>query len=238
MKRQPIVFRRLAASVFVVALIACASAATLATEGESRDGLPLLVNENFAEGAAGWTPTEPSGWKLIDTDAGRVFSRHVKASTYKPKHRSPFNIAVFDGALVGDFILEVKVRSTEKEYGHRDVCLVYGYQSPERFYYTHFASKMDPRAHQIFIVNDADRAKISESTTKGVQWTDGWHKLKIVRKVDDGLIEAYFDDMEKPIMTAHDKTFDWGKIGIGAFDDRAEFAEVKLWGKVVEGTEQ
>jgi len=38
------------------------------------------------------------------------------------------------------------------------------------------------------------------------------------------------DDMEKPTMTAHDKTFKSGRIGIGTFDDTADFAEVKLWG--------
>ena len=40
--------------------------------------------------------------------------------------------------------------------------------------------------------------------------------------------------MEKPIETAHDKTFTWGRIGMGTFDDTADFAEVKLWGKKAE----
>jgi hypothetical protein len=131
----------------------------------------------------------------------------------------------------------VKVQSTIKEYPHRDTCLVFGYQNPQRFYYTHFASRMDPHANQIFIVNDAERKKISEKSSDGVKWTDGWHHLKIVRKVKDGLIEAYFDDMTTPIMTAHDKTFTWGQIGIGTFDDTANFSEVKVWGDVVKAAE-
>jgi hypothetical protein len=200
-------------------------------------GLPLLLEEDFSGGFERWKPTEPKAWKLIDVDGGKAFSQFVKKTPYKPKYRSPFNIAILKDVVVSDSVLEVKVQSTIKEYGHRDTCLVFGYQNPQRFYYTHFASKMDPHANQIFIVNDAERTKISEKTSDGVKWTDGWHHLKIVRKVEDGLIEAYFDDMKTPIMTAHDKTFTWGQIGIGTFDDTANFSEVKLWGDVVKSAE-
>lgn len=92
----------------------------------------------------------------------------------------------------------------------------------------------------MFIVNDADRLMITDKDhqSPGIDWVDqkAWHRLKIVRKVADGLIEAYFDDMEKPIETAHDKTFTWGRIGMGTFDDTADFAEVKLWGEKVTPT--
>ena len=115
---------------------------------------------------------------------------------------------------------------------------MFGYQNPAHLYYVHFApAKNDPNADQVFIVNDADRKMITDKDhpSPGIDWGDQktWHRLKIVRKVNDGLIEAYFDDMEKPIETAHDKTFTWGRIGIGTFDDTADFAEVKLWGEKV-----
>ncbi len=200
-------------------------------------GCPLVFEENFSEGIARWQPTDPSGWKLFEIDGHKVFGLSNKISNYKPKHRSPWNIAILKNVVVSDCVLEVKVQSTVKEYGHRDVCLVFGYQNPQRFYYVHFASKMDPNANQVFIVNDAERVKISEKTSDGVKWTDDWHHIKIVRKVDDGLIEAYFDDMQTPIMTAHDKTFTWGQIGIGTFDDTANFSEVMLWGSVVKPAE-
>jgi hypothetical protein len=200
-------------------------------------GLPLLTDENFSSGFARWQPTDPTGWKLFDIESGKAFGLSNKASKDKPKFRSPWNIAMLKDVVVSDCVLEVKVQSTVKEYGHRDVCLVFGYQNPQRFYYTHFASKMDPHANQIFIVNDSPRVKISEKTSDGVKWTDDWHHLKIVRKVEDGLIDAYFDDMKTPIMTARDKTFTWGQIGIGSFDDTARYSEVKLWGSVVKPAE-
>jgi hypothetical protein len=213
----------------------------VAKQGEKVDdphfGWPLVVDENFSSGASHWKPNDPSGWKLFDIDGGKAFGLKTKISKYKPKYRSPLNVAMLKDVVVSDCVLEVKVQSTIKEYPHRDVCLVFGYQNPQRFYYTHFASRMDPHANQIFIVNDAERTKISEKTSDGVKWTDDWHRIKIVRKVDDGLIEAYFDDMQTPIMTAHDKTFSWGQIGIGTFDDTARYSEVKLWGNEVKSAE-
>jgi hypothetical protein len=199
--------------------------------------LPLLLDENFSNGADHWMPASPEGWKLIDVDGGKAFSEFKNVDiTKKLPHRSPWNIAMLKDINVGDFVLEVKMRETAREYPHRDSCLVFGYQNPSHFYYTHFASTTkDDHANQIFMVNNADRAKITEQDAPPVQWgakTD-WHRLKIVRHVNDGLIAAYFDDMDKPIMEAHDKTFTWGRIGMGTFDDTADFAEVKLWGEKV-----
>ena len=58
---------------------------------------------------------------------------------------------------------------------------------------------------------------------------------KIVRNATDGTIEVYFDDRKKPIMTAVDKTFTWGQVGVGSFDDTGNWREVKLSGVKVEG---
>jgi hypothetical protein len=203
--------------------------------------LPLLLDENFSNGADRWKPASEEGWKLIDLDGGgKAFSEFKNVDlTKKLPHRSPWNIAMLKDINVGDFVLEVKLRETATTLSlHRDCCLVFGYQNPAHFYYVHFSpAKNDPHADQVFIVNDADRLMITDKDhqSTGIDWVDqkAWHRLKIVRKVADGLIEAYFDDMEKPIETAHDKTFTWGRIGMGTFDDTADFAEVKLWGEKV-----
>jgi len=45
---------------------------------------------------------------------------------------------------------------------------------------------------------------------------------------------VYFDDMNQPAMRALDKTFEWGKIGIGSFDDVGVFDNIKIWGETKE----
>ena len=65
----------------------------------------------------------------------------------------------------------------------------------------------------------------------------GLAQVKVVRHVADGTMEVYFDDMEKPLMTAKDKTFVWGQVGLGTFDDHGNFDDVVLRGVKVEKTQ-
>ena len=124
---------------------------------------------------------------------------------------------------------------TGREYGHRDMCLFFGFQEPSKFYYAHIATAADDHAHNVFIVKDAPRTKIAKETTKGVNWgLEVWHKVRLERKASDGSIKVYFDDLTKPIMVAEDKTFASGYIGFGSFDDTGKVDNIKIWGPVVE----
>lgn len=192
--------------------------------------MPLLFSDDFESGKAEeWETTDPKAWQVVKQGENHVFNQ-FKQSDYKTPVRSPFNRAVRKGVVVGDFILEVRVQSTTRDYGHRDLCLFFGYQDPSHFYYVHLGKQADPHAHSIFIVNNADRVSIAKTRTNGTPWDDNWHTVRLVRKVSTGAIEVFFDDMTKPIMTAEDKTFTWGQVGIGSFDDTGNFDDVRLWG--------
>ncbi len=195
----------------------------------------LLFSDDFSKGADHWQPSDPAAWKVVDTDHGKAYSLTLsvndgKKTTYKPPYRSPFSFSLLKDISVGDFTLEVQAQSTCKPYNHQDLCLFFGYQDPAHFYYAHLGRKTDDHANQIFIVNGADRAKISTKTTEGTPWTKGWHQLKVVRSVGDGSIEVFFDDTKTPAMTATDKHFTWGQVGVGSFDDTGNFTDVKLTG--------
>ena len=91
--------------------------------------------------------------------------------------------------------------------------------------------KADEHANQIFIVNNEPRKKISTKSTEGTNWDDERHHVREVRNVETGAIDVYFDDMKNPIMHADDKTFTWGEVGIGTFDDTGNFDDVRVYGK-------
>jgi hypothetical protein len=190
--------------------------------------LPVVFTEKFDKGADHWQPTDAKAWKVDISDKGGYYYNQFKNSDYKPPHRSPLNIALIKDLQVTDFVFEADVLSTGKDGPHRDMCLFFGYQDPAHFYYCHIAKKADDHANQIFIVNAADRTKISTKSTEGTPWDDKWHHVKVVRTVGDGKIEIYFDDMKMPIMTASDKTFAWGQVGIGSFDDSGNWKDVTL----------
>lgn len=195
--------------------------------------LPLLFEDDFEKGADRWEPGDPQAWRISQKAGSKVFEQYQQSKVKTP-HRSPFNYALARDLVVGDFVLTAKVLSTAKDGAHRDMCLFWGWQDPAHHYYVHISKQMDDRAHQIFIVDGKDRVKISKTTTKGVIWGDGWHQVKIVRTVADGAITAYFDDMSTPIMTAVDRTFTWGRVGIGSFDDTGMYDDIKIHGNRVE----
>lgn len=196
--------------------------------------LPVIFRDDFSKGADAWAPTDARAWKITD-DKGNPAFEILGGSKYTPPHRSPENIAIREGGVVGDFVFTARVMTKQTSRGHRDMCVVFGYQDPANFYYVHLGEKTDPHSNQIFLVNNAPRVAISEQASGGTPWKDAtWHQVKIVRTVATGLIEIYFDDMEKPTHVAHDKTFAWGRIGIGTFDDKGLWDDVEVRGVAVE----
>ena len=195
--------------------------------------LPLLYEDDFEKGVDRWEPTDAAAWRILDTGGGKVYNQ-FKNSNYRGPHRSPYNISLLKDVLVGDFVLTVKVKSTNRNAGgHRDMCLFFNWQDPANFYYVHLGKNPDPHSSQIMIVDDAPRKMITKNQSPGVPWDDEWHDVKIVRHTADGTIEIYFDDMAKPMMIAEDKTFTWGRVGLGSFDDNGCWDDFKLYGKRV-----
>lgn len=210
------------------------------------DSYPVVHIDHFEDGLSQWQTTDidaaaKSVWKIArlpGSDGSQTKALRVTGpSDYQPPHRSPLSIALLKETHVSDFELNVKLQSTNVNAGpHRDLCLFWGYQDPTHFYYVHLGAKSDPNACQIFIVDDAPRRPITQKQAKGTPWTVGWHDVRIVRRIADGAIEVYFDDMKKPLMTAQNDAFQWGQVGLGTFDDHGNWDDFTLRGVEVRAT--
>ncbi|MBP8260655.1 MAG: hypothetical protein KA118_13460 [Verrucomicrobia bacterium] len=228
MSKQPMPIRLLLLTAI------CLGAAAFAAD--TPDGIPagykLLYSQSFDNVAAlkDFEATDPKAWQFAREGASSAMQL-TRQSQYKPPFRSPVNIALIAGKLFGDFVLEVDMKQTGREYGHRDMCLFFGFEDPARFYYAHLATAADPNAHNIFIVNEAARKNFASKTTQGVNWgLDVWHKVRLVRDTAAGTIRVYFDDLAAPIMEAEDRSFIQGQIGFGSFDDTGMIDNVRIWG--------
>lgn len=211
-------------------LLAMLSAVT-SYAAEIPENYQLVYEQDFAgdDCLADFQFTDPTAWRTGENKAGDTFMEQFRASKYKYKVRSPYNIALLMKHQVKDFVLDVELQQTGKEYGHRDMCVFFGFQDRARFYYAHIASKTDDHAHNIFIVNDKPRLRISSQTTAGHAWTDQWHKVRLTRDSGDGTTQVFVDNLEKPVMLARDTTFAWGYVGIGTFDDTGRIRRLALW---------
>ncbi|WP_406683423.1 hypothetical protein N1F78_12140 [Seonamhaeicola sp. MEBiC1930] len=196
------------------------------------DNYKLIYSQDFEQPQVinHFEMTDPNAWRIGKGENGNCMEL-FKQSEYISVVRSPFNIAMIKDVLVGDFIFEIRLNQNGREYSHRDLCLMFGINNPSNFYYTHIASKPDDKAHSIFIVNDEPRTSIVSKRNNGANWgdKDSWHTVRVVRKVEEGAIEIYFDDMTTPIMEANDTHFKSGYLGFGSFDDTGKFDDIKIW---------
>lgn len=183
----------------------------------------------FANEAA-WKFADASAWKWQANDLGKELIL-LKQNDYKPTFRSPVNLAWFEEREWSSFSLTLECQLSSFTEGNNDLCIAFAGTTPDQFYYIHLGEKADQAHHQIHIVQKADRKPITTYRNEGTSWKkDTWHKVKVIRNASSGDIAVWFDDLPQPILTAQDKTFEWGKIGLGSFDDEGRFRNIRLRG--------
>ena len=204
----------------------------MAADSHVPAGYRLVYQQSFDSSAAlsDFEFTNSQKWEFSEIGNGSGSMESLGQGDYKPSVRSPRVIALLSDQIYGDFILEADLLQTGKEYGHRDMCLFFGFNDPSHYYYVHIASKADNHAHNIFKVNGEPRVAIAKKTTKGIDWgKDQWHKVRLERTGNNGMIKFYYDDMTTPIMEAIDSTFTRGYLGLGSFDDQGKFDNIKIF---------
>ena len=218
-------------TLIIIVLLSILPVCVTAQEDAST-GFPLLYQQDFfrQEDLVGFVFSDPAPWFLTGGKDGGLALEYAGRGNYKPKVSSPLVIGLIDNLVLGDFVLEADVLQTGREYGHRDLCVFFGFQDSTRFYYVHLASVADPVAHTIHIVNELPRKSIATERTDGIRWMDGyWHHIRLERFSGDGVIKMYFDDMETPVMVANDRTFQSGYVGFGTFDDSGKVDNIRIW---------
>ena len=212
----------------LAALVVVLSAGTLAAQSGVPDGYELVYSQDFADASAldDFTFSHQRAWKY-GKEEGRGYLDLVGGSKYKPEHRSPLNIALIDDLLLADFVMEAEAWQTGREYGHRDLSLFFGFEGPNRYYYAHLATEPDDRAHNIFLVDNADRAPLGAIPDEGVDWGKGWKRVRVERR--DGALRVYFDGEKAPTVSTDRDPLGWGRVGFGSFDDSGRFGKVRIW---------
>src|SRR4030095_13494656 len=122
------------------------------------DGYKLLFEQKFdtESSVKDLVFTDARAWKWSKEETGGALEL-TQQSQYAPVVRSPVNIALIADKVFTDFVLEADLIQTGKEYGHRDMCLFFGFQNPTNFYYAHVATAADEHAHNLFIAKHAPR---------------------------------------------------------------------------------
>src|SRR5262245_33739414 len=155
-----------------------------------------------------------------------------KAGVPEGPIRRPAALAILKSPPIKDLTFSVELKSTAPvDLDVRDVQLIVGYQSPSQFYYVHLSAKTDAVHNGIFIVNQADRRRIDEGNSLARLRDQSWHRVRLERNVTTGDIVVFFDDDKAPALSASDRTFTSGRVGVGSFDETGEFRAIEVTSK-------
>jgi hypothetical protein len=145
------------------------------------------------------------------------------AANYSPPHRSPLGLAILRGQEFGDCEITVEAQQSGPEYPHRDLVVVFAWRDAAHFAYAHLASQADANAHQVMLVDGADRRPVTIRRTRGVAWGDRWHELRLLRH--GTRVTVCFDGEEALVAEVPAVR---GRIGLGSFDDTGRFRNLRV----------
>jgi len=175
---------------------------------------------------AEWSLDGSGSWTVAD---GKLVLE--KAGQPAGPIRRPAALAILKTDPFKRVTLEAEVRSTApQDVPRRDVNLIFGYESPGRFYYVHLSGVTDAVHHGIFLVADADRRRIDDGKGQPQLKDQNWHRVRLERDGATGRIEIYVDGSKAPVLVALDTTIRAGRVGLGSFDDTGEFRKIQITG--------
>ncbi|MBN2244858.1 MAG: hypothetical protein JW755_03330 [Candidatus Aminicenantes bacterium] len=196
---------------------------------------PPLFSDNFEDGDAGeWKPHFPDNWGVRKEEGSFVYK--LIAPGEPGRIRAPYSWSILAEFDVSGFVFQGRLRCNEDiDNPYRDVVILFNFQDPEHFYYVHFSAISDEVHNIIGLVNGRDRVKVNlepPGESKAILNDDRFHDFKVTYAREKGEICAYLDDLDIPILSAVDKTLKHGAVGLGSFDDIADFDEIRLWGNI------
>ena len=148
----------------------------------------------------------------------------TKAGTPGGPIRRPSALAVLQSEPLLRATVNVEMRSTApEEVKNRDLEIIFGYESPSRFYYVHLAGITDPNHNGIFLVDNKDRRRIDDGKAPPQLKDREWHRVRLERDGATGRIDIFVDGSSQPVLRASDTTISSGRVGLGSFDDTGEF---------------
>lgn len=179
-----------------------------------------------------WEPVGNGEWRQIELPGrGGVLELTKSGEPPAKPVRRPANILLAPAPAVTAFSIDFEARSLQFERKGADIVVIFGYQDPFNFYYAHISNDVNPVHHVIMKVEGSEQSRSAIQLEKEPVATlrDAWQKVRITRSAG-GRVAVFVDDMDNPTLTAEDTKWLSGRIGIGSFNDAAQFDAIKLTG--------
>ncbi len=185
----------------------------------------LSAADTFKVFGREWQVPAGTDWK-VDQDNGTEVLRMVEHRGPLPGPRRPIQFALTDTDYA-----RVTVEADVKPLG-RSLMIVFAYRDAAHFDYAHLSTDTgtkQPVHNGVFHVYGGERVRISdEHGPAAFAATGRWYHVKLVHDAKAGTVSVAVDGQTLPSLKAVDLSLAGGKVGIGSFDETAEFKNVKI----------
>jgi len=200
------------------------------------------IFEDFALDSPGeaWSFRTPPLWRITKEGDRRYLEMAIQPE--RPMMagvRRPQEYAIYSAYEFRSFALACYARvDNDPAIRGRDACIFFGRRDNTHLYYVHLSNYSDQWHNNIIRVDGETRASLLpvDARSRPAITDNQWHRIDVVRDVDEGTIRVWVDlDRDPdlpPIFEVTDRTYEWGFIGLGSFDDHVSFAQVAIEGQV------
>jgi hypothetical protein len=190
--------------------------------------LALLASGTLQVFGHSWIVYNPADWN-ISQDNGTPVLHLVTPRNPLPGPRRPIQFAIAETQNFGDVTVEGDVRPLQ-----RSLMIVFSYQDASHFDYAHLSidtAKKQSHHNGVFHVYEGERVRISSPDGPAAfPETKHWYHVKLVHREKTGSVDVFVDGHAIPALHAVDLSLTTGKLGLGSFDETADFKNVKISG--------
>lgn len=144
-----------------------------------------------------------------------------------PGPRRPIQFALAQTPDLGDVTVDADVMPLG-----RSLLFVFAYRDAAHFDYAHLSidtATAQPHHNGIFHVYDGERVRISAAAgPPAFSASKRWYHVQLTRDAKTGKVQVNVDGQPIPALTAVDVSLAEGKVGIGSFDETAQFKNVRI----------
>jgi hypothetical protein len=173
-----------------------------------------------------WSVPLAADWKVEQVEGAEVL-RLVQARGPAEGPRRPAQFALTNIGDYGTLTVEADVKPLGKS-----LLIAFAYRDEGHFDYAHFSTDSGEQVavhNGIFHVYGGERVRISNPAGAASFPANGrWYKVKLTHEARTGTVSGTVDGKPFPAMRAVDVSLGAGKVGIGSFDETAEFRNVKI----------
>ncbi len=173
-----------------------------------------------------WTVPDTSDWK-IERENGTQILRLVTPRGPLPGPRRPIEFALADTPD----LQKVTVEGDMRPLG-RSLMIVFAYRDSAHFDYAHLSAdtaRAQSHHNGIFHVYEGERVRISPTDGPSAFEASGrWQHVRLMWDGASGEVRVTVDGKAIPALHAVDLSLRSGRVGLGSFDETAEFKNIKI----------